>query len=109
MVRFIMSLDRAGENSPFKKPETLQLMLAPAPGPPGHDKDGKPLERSYGSGFRVLRDKGGVSFMHYGSLSGTSTILMHRADGWCWALFFNQRPSRTRREELLKSIQKVFA
>jgi hypothetical protein len=109
LVRFIMSLDDIGRTSPFTKRETFAAMLEPAPGRPGHDKDGKPLEASYACGFRIVRGRAGVSFTHGGSLPGTSTTLMRRADGWSWALFFNQRLHDTDpKSTLIDDIQKVF-
>jgi N-acyl-D-amino-acid deacylase len=108
LVRFIMSLDDFGRTSPFKQRATFDAMLAPAPGAPGHDKDGKPLEKSYACGFRTLRGKDGVGITHTGSLTGTSTVLMRRADGWCWAVFLNQRPPEKARSTIVADIEKVF-
>lgn len=109
LVRFIMCLDDVDKSSPFAKRETFDAMLAPAPGPVGHDKDGKPLEKSYACGFRIIHSKEGIAFTHAGSLSGTFTNLMRRADGWSWAVFFNQRPRPTDpKSTLVTDIDKVF-
>jgi hypothetical protein len=109
LVRFIMSLDDIGKTSPFSKRETFAAMLEPAPGAPGHDKNGKPLEASYACGFRIMRGHDGVSFTHGGSLPGTSTTVMRRADGWSWALFLNQRPGdKDPKSTLVDQVQKVF-
>jgi N-acyl-D-amino-acid deacylase len=109
LVRFIMSLDDVGRTSPFSKRETLTAMLEPAPGAPGHDKNGKPLEVSYACGFRIIHGPNGVSFTHGGSLPGTSTTVMRRADGWCWAIFLNQRPGdNDPKSTLVDDVQKVF-
>lgn len=109
MVRFIMSLDDIGKTSPFKKRETFHSMLEPAPGAPGHDEAGNPLEASYACGFRIMRGKDGTGFTHAGNLPGTSTLLMRRADGWCWALFLNQRPLATDpKVTLMEDIEKLF-
>ena len=104
-----MCLDDIGKTSPFAKRETFDAMLSPAPGPVGHDKDGKPLEKSYACGFRIMHSKEGLGFTHAGSLSGTSTTVMRRPDGWCWALFFNQRPNPDDAPvTLFTDIEKVF-
>jgi N-acyl-D-amino-acid deacylase len=91
MVKFAMSLDDVGGKSPFKKRETWDALIAPPPGAVGHDKEGKPLERSYGCGFTIRRKEKGTGLDHNGSLPGTTTTLYRRADGLTWAAFFNQR------------------
>jgi N-acyl-D-amino-acid deacylase len=109
MVRFLMCLDDIGGTSPFTRRETFDAMLAPPPGEVGHDKDGKPLEKSYACGFRTFRTEQGITFMHTGSLGGTSTVFRRRADGWSWAVFCNQRPPGNElRVTLVESVDKVF-
>jgi N-acyl-D-amino-acid deacylase len=90
-VRFAMSLDAIGTTSPFQKRETWDRLIEPPPGPPGHDAEGRPLPASYGCGFFVRRGGKGATLSHSGSLPGTTTYLWKRADGVCWAVFFNQR------------------
>ena len=47
----------------------------------------------YGLGWsvRTLPDARGRNLWHTGSLDGTSTLLVIRHDGWCWAVLFNAR------------------
>jgi hypothetical protein len=67
------------------------------------------LQKSYACGFATLRDKDGVTFSHGGSLPGTSTFVVRRADGWSWALFLNQRPRPTDpKTTIVADIHKVF-
>lgn len=109
MVRFIMCLDDIGGTSPFARRETFDAMLAPPPGAPGHDKDGKPLEKCYACGFRTFRNENGITFMHTGSLGGTATVFRRRADGWSSAVFCNQRPPGNElKVTLVEDVDKVF-
>lgn len=91
MVRFIMSLPDVGGTSPFHKKETWTMVTEVPPGAPGHDDKGGVKDTYYASGFQVHAAKEGPRITHAGSLPGTTTFLWRRADGYAWALFFNQR------------------
>ncbi len=43
----------------------------------------------YGCGWSVRRVRGGRNTWHNGLLTGTSTLLVRRADGFSWAVLFN--------------------
>jgi N-acyl-D-amino-acid deacylase len=43
----------------------------------------------YGLGWDVRRVRGGYNLWHMGALAGTSTLLVQRHDGLCWAVLFN--------------------
>ena len=48
--------------------------------------------------------------MHTGTLGGTATVFRRRADGWSWAVFFNQHPPGNEvRVTLVEIVDKVFA
>lgn len=91
IVRFAMSLEDTGGKSPFKQRSTWETLIAPPPGAPGHDSNGRPLPASYGCGFSVRRSEAGKGITHNGSLPGTNTFIWKRADGFTWAAFFNLR------------------
>jgi CubicO group peptidase (beta-lactamase class C family) len=72
-------------------PESRAAMIARPPGPEELDEDGKPRTRYYGLGWsaRPVGDDGRVNLSHMGLLDGTSTLLVIRHDGLCWAAVFN--------------------
>jgi hypothetical protein len=74
-------------------PESVAAMTAPPEGPPGHEEDGEPKAVYYGLGWQARRAGGPGRFntWHTGSLPGTSTLLVRRHDGFCWAVLFNSR------------------
>jgi len=52
---------------------------------------GKPDAAWYGCGWQVRRaGTDGLNTWHTGLLDGTSTLLVRRSDGLCWAVLFNQ-------------------
>jgi N-acyl-D-amino-acid deacylase len=68
-------------------------MYAPPPAPVSRQADGS-LEKSYygcGWSVRPVGKEGKANYWHAGSLPGTSTLLVRRADGLSWAALFNQR------------------
>lgn len=91
--------------SDFSKPECSRLLPAdwvgamygqrPA-GLAGHTPEGKPKETFYGLGWmiRPVKSETVVNAWHTGSLDGTSTILVRRWDGFCWAALFNSRNNK---------------
>jgi hypothetical protein len=68
-------------------------MVARPKGIAGHDNTGKPKAAYYGLGWaiRPVRNTGKFNRWHSGGLDGTSTILVLRHDGICWAVLFNTR------------------
>ena len=64
------------------------------PGQVGRDANGTPLPAWYACGWSV-RPQGGktANTWHTGLISGTSTILVRRSDGWNWAALFNSERS----------------
>lgn len=104
LVRFASAFDDPAR-CPILKPESIADMFAPPAGAPGVDGDGKPKSVYYGLGWfvRTKPVADGVKEIsplgekfaqwHTGSLDGTSTILVRRHDGLCWAVLFNTRNS----------------
>jgi CubicO group peptidase (beta-lactamase class C family) len=71
--------------------ESLAAMVARPPGAAGSEEDGMPRDSYYGLGWSVRpvgRD-GRRNLWHAGRFSGSSTILVIRHDGLCWAVLFN--------------------
>lgn len=93
LVRFASSLD-ASSRTPLLKPDTRQLIINCRPAvSAGFLKDGKPKNSYYGLGWSVRPegDAGGAHLWHHGAIDGTSTLLVHRADDFNWAILFNTR------------------
>jgi N-acyl-D-amino-acid deacylase len=90
LLRFATALDDP-KHCKVLKEESLLEMLAPPPGPVGHGPKGKPKESYYGCGWSVRPTARQDEFTkwHTGGLSGTSTLLVCRADGIDWAVLFN--------------------
>lgn len=63
----------------------------------GHDKEGKDLPGFYSAGWRVDYGKDGklATVGHGGSLDGTNTKMVRRADGRSFAVLFNGRQTPT--------------
>ena len=93
-VATALTLERPGA---LLKDETLRTMLAPPPAPVARRTDGSLQDWWYGCGWSVRPVKdGGVHSWHSGSLPGTFTLLVRRADGVTWAALFNQRSNDKR-------------
>ena len=73
------------------RPDTLQKMFARPGGNVSRDADGKPKPAFYGCGWEVRPKQRGRNIWHTGSLSGTSSLVVRRHDGLCWAVLFNVR------------------
>jgi CubicO group peptidase (beta-lactamase class C family) len=70
--------------------KSIDAMFARPDGPPGLDKEGKPKPVVYGCGWNVRPASGKPpTAWHTGLFSGTSTLLVRRADGVTWAILFN--------------------
>ena len=66
-------------------------MFARPAGQAGQTYDLKPRDPYYGCGWSVRPVGKGANTWHAGSLDGTSTLLVRRADGLNWAVLFNTR------------------
>lgn len=92
LVRFAMSLDPHA-CCPLLGSQTLDKMWTK----PSDVTDWGKLSASqgvhYGCGWsvRTLDSPGKINVWHTGSLDGTSTLLVRRHDGLCWAVLFNSR------------------
>lgn len=93
LVRFGSAIQHPAE-SPRLSTESRVAMFARPAGLAGWNEDGSPKDVYYGCGWSV-RDVGHdrFNYWHTGSLDGTSTILVLRHDGLCWAVLFNTRNS----------------
>ncbi|WP_428308091.1 serine hydrolase [Lacipirellula sp.] len=96
LVKFSSAFDEASE-CPLLEEQTIETMFARPPGLAGHDKEGKELPGFYSAGWRVECDKDGklASVGHGGSLDGTNTKMVRRADGRNFAVLFNGRQTPT--------------
>jgi len=74
---------------PLLSPATYREMIARPPGLAGHDGDNHPESAWYGLGWQVRKAGDGHNLWHTGAFSGTSTLLVLRHDGLCWAVLFN--------------------
>jgi CubicO group peptidase (beta-lactamase class C family) len=92
LVRFAAALDRPAACKILKEKSVRTLFARPG-GAPGQTPDGKPKPVYYGCGWlvRPVGDGGNLTTWHTGSLAGTSTLLVRRADGVTWAVLFNSR------------------
>jgi N-acyl-D-amino-acid deacylase len=75
------------------KADSIQTMFARPSGLAGFDASKNPLAAYYGCGWwvRPVGTEGKANTWHTGSLDGTSTLLVRRHDGLCWAVLFNTR------------------
>ncbi len=69
--------------------KSYQAMIARPSGSAGYHGDGKPKDSYYGLGWQVREVGDGHNLWHSGALPGTSTLLVQRHDGLCWAVLFN--------------------
>ena len=92
LVRLAMSLDPKAKR-PLLTAASLKAMWTRPSGLAGHEPDGERKDVHYGLGWMVRTLEMGDNFnvWHTGSLDGTSTILVRRHDGFCWAALFNSR------------------
>ena len=86
LVRFARTFDDP-KASPLLKAESITAMWAR----PEFENGGKPKPTYYGCGWNVREIDGdkGLTTWHYGLLSGVSTVLVRRFDGFCWAILLN--------------------
>lgn len=92
LVRFAMALDQQAR-CPILSCDSLKAMWAPPIGLDENDSDSNVKSFHYGLGWMARTDpvNGHLNVWHTGSLDGTSTILVRRHDGFCWAALFNSR------------------
>jgi len=92
LVRFGSAVEHFNSSKVLTK-KSISKMVARPKGIAGHDKTGKPKAAYYGLGWaiRPVRNTGKFNRWHSGGLDGTSTILVLRHDGICWAVLFNTR------------------
>ena len=90
LVRFGSAVDRYEQSGILNEKTIATMIERPAKGHFGNDEKGKPDATHYGCGWSVRPMKNGkTNRWHTGGLSGTSTILVLRHDGLCWAVLFN--------------------
>jgi N-acyl-D-amino-acid deacylase len=93
LARFAVALDHP-EQSKLISPESLELMHVRPPGLAGHNEDDTPKDSYYSLGWLNRSDGNGKwHHSHSGSLPGTATILVRRADGVNFTALFNSRMS----------------
>jgi N-acyl-D-amino-acid deacylase len=107
LVRLAMSLD-SSVRCPLLSANGLKTLWERPAGAAGYQADGKPKEVYYGLGWlvRTLPSGDKINVWHTGSLDGTSTLLVRRHDGFCWAVLFNSRAGfnpATRKHDLTPS------
>jgi N-acyl-D-amino-acid deacylase len=91
LARFAAALDDPA-HSPLLQPATFSSMYAPPPAPVSRQEDGALAASYYGCGWSVRpMGEGRAHYWHNGSLPGTTTLLVRRADGLSWVALFNQR------------------
>jgi N-acyl-D-amino-acid deacylase len=91
LVRFASAFDNP-DRCRLLKAETIRMMLAPPAGAPGHEGDGTPKARYYACGWDtrpVNTAAGKYTKWHLGLLTGTSSLMVCRADGIDWVALFN--------------------
>ena len=89
LVRFASAFDVPAA-CPILSRTAIRTMWARPPGQVGHDAKGNVPDTWYGCGWNV-RPTGpnALNAWHTGLISGTSTLLVRRSDGWNWAVLFN--------------------
>jgi N-acyl-D-amino-acid deacylase len=90
LVRFARDFDDP-QQSRLLAPESVAEMFARPPGIAGYGDDGAPRPRYYAAGWMVQGSGDAGTQEHGGSLPGTTSKLVRRADGICWAALFNTR------------------
>jgi len=102
LVRFGSAVDRF-EQSKILNAQSIKTMLTRPKGHFGNDQKNEPDKVYYGCGWSVreVPNSKKTNRWHTGHLSGTSSILVLRHDGLCWAALFNtnqtsdkKRPSK---------------
>jgi len=99
LVRFASAFDHP-ERCKVVNADSIKIMFARPAGLPGYDEEGMPRDLYYGCGWQVHRKGDAAKFnaWHAGALAGTSTELVRRSDGVCWAVLFNTRRNAKNQE-----------
>ena len=94
LVRFATRLQSSRPSGVLSR-ESREAMAACPPGAAGHDQDGAAKDSHYGLGWSVrpVGRAGRCNLWHAGGFSGSSTLLVIRHDGLCWAVLFNTSES----------------
>ncbi len=92
LVRFASAVQDAGRSKLLSE-KSVRAMFARPSGAAGHGENGQKKPVYYGCGWSVRQLSGDAKFnyWHTGGFDGTSTILVIRHDGLCWAVLFNTR------------------
>ncbi len=92
LARFASALDDPAR-CPVLQAESLANLYEPPAAPASRKQDGALADSFYGCGWMVrpVGKEGRANYWHDGSLPGTATLLVRRADGLSWAALFNQR------------------
>jgi len=90
LVRFAAAFDDHERCKLLGAPH-VHAMISPHNRYNAGDDTGDPDADFYGGGWFVRRtdDNGDSDWWHSGGLQGSSTLLVRRHDGWCWAVLFN--------------------
>jgi N-acyl-D-amino-acid deacylase len=90
LVRFASAVENVREPK-LLSPESARAMFARPAGAAGHSESGEPKSVYYGLGWLVRRvdGEGNINRWHTGGFDGSSTILVIRHDGLCWAVLLN--------------------
>lgn len=99
-------------NDPARCPvlgeSSIAAMFA-RPEPEVHkNQNGEPSETYYACGWAARRAGDGLNTWHAGLLGGTSTLLVRRHDGLCWAVLFNSDRPRGGRQTLSSLIDPLL-
>ncbi|HOX38099.1 MAG TPA: serine hydrolase domain-containing protein [Candidatus Brocadiia bacterium] len=97
------------DNCPILHRRGVEAMFERPPAPVWHDAAGNPQPSFYANGWMVdLPHETRIErHNHSGMLDGTTTTLLRRGDGVCWALLFNSSPPGTALERLDKAVSEV--
>jgi N-acyl-D-amino-acid deacylase len=98
LVRIASALDNYTQPR-LLQPETVEVFYERPQGLTDSNEIRKPTPVHYGLGWQVRKIQNGkYNTWHSGSLPGTSTLLVRRHDGYCWAVLFNTRVGPDGRE-----------
>lgn len=103
LVRFGSAVDRF-EKSKILNAQSMKTLLTRPKGHFGNDEKGKPDKTYYGCGWSIRSVEGSkkTNRWHTGHLSGTSTLLVLRHDGLCWAALFNTNQTHDKKRPCKK-------
>jgi N-acyl-D-amino-acid deacylase len=89
LVRFVSAFDDPTK-CPLLSEESIREMWA-RPSATRWEENGRPTPTYYACGWSVrpIGQQMKVNAWHYGRMSGTSTVIVHRCDGFAWAVLFH--------------------